>query len=90
MRSDGERLAVLETRLDGLVTDVAEIRTEDVHTRRRLHNLEGFAQAYLDTQKQHRRQEDAQYRRLTQAISLGGLAVGIGMLALALVTLFTH
>jgi hypothetical protein len=85
---DGERLAVLETRLEGLASDVAELVKEERSTRRRLHNLEGFAQAYLDTQREHRRQEERQYHRLANAIGFGGLALSFGMLALAAVTLF--
>lgn len=90
MPADGERLAILETKLDGIVADLADLRTEDNRTRTRLHNLEGFAQAYLETQKVHRRAEERQYRRLANAIGVGGVAMSFGMLALAVVTLITH
>ena len=70
--------------------DVTELVTEGNRTRGRLHNLEGFAQAYLDVQREHRRSEERQYRRLTNAINLGGLAMSVGMLILAAVTLWAH
>lgn len=90
MATEGERLAILETKLDGIVSDLAELSTEGGRTRRRLHNLEGFAQAYLDTQKVHRRQEESQYRRLGNAIGLAGITLSFGMLVLAAVTLIVH
>ena len=58
--------------------------------RTRLHNLEGFAQAYLDTQKANRRQEERQYRRLANRVQVGGLAMAFGMLILTGVTLLLH
>ena len=70
--------------------DVAELVAEGNRSRTRLHNLEGFAQAYLDAQRAHRRQEQRQYRRLATAINVAGLAMSVGMLILAAVTLYVH
>lgn len=81
---------MLETRFDGLLEDVNAIASEDRRTRKRLHDLEGFAQAYLDVQKTHRRAEERQYRRLANAIALGGLAMSVAMFVLAIVTLWVH
>lgn len=70
--------------------DVQAVSTQMDRTRTRLHNLEGFAQAYLDTQNTNRRQEDSQYRRMGNRIAFGGLALTFGMLVLAAVTVFAH
>lgn len=90
MGDDGQRIAVLETRLETVVSGLAQLVEEEVRTRRRLHNLEGFAQAYLDTQREHRRAEDRQYRRLTNVVGFGGLAMSLGLLVLAAVTLYVQ
>lgn len=76
--------------MDGLRGDVSELTAEVSRARTRLHNLEGFAQAYLDTQKANRRQEEQQYRRLSNKVALGGLAMAVGMLVLTAVTLVMH
>jgi hypothetical protein len=88
--SDGERLARLEEKVDGLVADIADLCREELRSRGRLHDLEGFAAAYLETQKVHRRAEDRQYRRLANAIALGGLAMTFGLLVLGALTLYLH
>lgn len=59
-------------------------------SRLRLHNLEGFAQAYLDIQRENRRQEDRQYRRLAQAIQFGGLVMAAALVALGIITIVLH
>ena len=87
MPADGERLATLEEQVRGLREDLAEMRVEEERTRTRLHNLEGFAQAYLDAQRVHRRDEERQYRRLANATALAGVAVSLSLLALAIITL---
>ena len=87
MPADGERLATLEEQVRGLREDLGEMRAEEVRTRTRLHNLEGFAQAYLDSQKVHRRDEERQYRRLANATALAGVALSLSLVALAIITL---
>lgn len=70
--------------------DVHEVSSQVERSRTRLHNLEGFAQAYLDVQRENRRQEDRQYRRLSQAIQFGGLIMAVAMVVLTIVTLLAH
>lgn len=86
----GERITRLETLLENLRVDVQELSTEQHRSRDRLHNLEGFAQAYLDTQKVNRAREDAQYRKLGRRIQLGGLLMAVAMFTLTVVTLMVH
>jgi hypothetical protein len=57
-------LARLQEQLQGVREDVAEIVAEMGRSRTRLHNLEGFASAYLEAQKTNRAGEERQYRRL--------------------------
>lgn len=80
----------MEEQIKAVQGDVTELVAETNRSRTRLHNLEGFAQAYLDVQRQHRRAEQRQYQRLATAINVGGLAMSVGMLILAAVTLYLH
>jgi hypothetical protein len=77
MPSTDERLAALSERIKQLRSDVSVLTAETTRTRRRLHNLEGFAQAYLDTQKANRRLEDKQYRRLETRLQITGVFLTI-------------
>jgi hypothetical protein len=90
LTDDGERIATLEEAVRGLREDVQEVSAQMDRSRTRLHNLEGFAQAYLDMQKTNRRQEDNQYRRMGNRIALGGLAMALAMVVLTIVTIVLH
>lgn len=75
---------VLAERIEGMRREVAELAAEQQRSRTRLHNLEGFAAAYLDAQKMNRRAEERQYRRLelrlqvlTAVVALGAVFVPI-------------
>lgn len=81
---------MLAERIEGVRRDVAELAHEQQQHRTRLHNVEGFVAASLEVQRQHRRQEDRQYRRLGNAIALAGLAVAAAMLVLSVVTILLH
>lgn len=70
--------------------DVQELSAQSERTRGRLHDLEGFAKGMLDIQREHRRQEDRQYRRVSQSISFGSLAMALAMVALTVVTILIH
>lgn len=87
---DGERLATLEQAVRDLRDDVLTVGAQMERTRTRLHNLEGFAQSYLDTQQSNRRQEADQYRRMGNRIALAGLALTFGLLVLAAITAYIH
>lgn len=54
---------------------MTELKEETLRARARLHNLEGVAGAFLDMQKDNRRKEDTQYRRLGVRIQVVGLAL---------------
>lgn len=90
MTSDGERLATVEAGLAELRSDIAALSSQMDRTRTRLHNLEGFAQAYLDLQRANRRQEKAENEKLATRISLGSLLMAGAMVVLAIVTIFLH
>lgn len=62
--AQGVDTAVLAERINGLAGKVSEFVQEQQRMRARLHNLEGFAAAYLDVQRENRRVEARQYRRL--------------------------
>ena len=90
MPTDGERLATLEAVLLELRGDVGDLKAESGRARDRLHKLEGSVAAFMSAQTENRRQEKLQYQRLGTKIAKGGLAVSIGLLVLAAVTLWTH
>lgn len=77
----GVSVEVLVERLEGVRGDVSRIAEEQKRTRTRLHNLEGFAAAYLDQQRQNRRGEERQYRRLEVRVQVLTLAVGFAAVA---------
>ena len=78
---DGVKIARLQEQLQGVRDDVTELVEEGRRTRTRLHNLEGFAQAYLDAQKAARRSEQRQYRRLEVRVSALTIVVGFAAVA---------
>ena len=90
MTSDGERIARLEEAVRGVREDVTELVAETNRSRTRLHNPEGFAQAYLDVQRENRRQEKRENEKLSMMIGVGGLAMSLAMVALTVVTIFLH
>lgn len=90
MTDDGERIATLEEAVRGLREDVQAVSAQIDRSRTRLHNLEGFAQAYLDIQKTNRRQEDNQYRRMGNRIALAGVVMAAAMVVLTIVTVLSH
>lgn len=83
---EGVSNEVLVERIEGLRDDVSAIAEEQKRARTRLHNLEGFAAAYLSVQRENRRSEARQYRRLelrlqvlTVVIAVAAIFVPIGV-----------
>lgn len=74
---DGERLARLEEQVSGVREDVIALTEEVQRGRKRMHNLEGFAAMFAEQQKENRRKEADQYRRLELRISVLTLVVGL-------------
>jgi hypothetical protein len=73
--ADGERLATIEQQIRDIRDDVASLTAETLRTRGRLHDLEGMIGQWVSIQKENRRQEDRQYRRLGNHIQLALLLV---------------
>lgn len=90
MTNDGERLATLEAGQIEIRGDIAALSAQMDRTRTRLHNLEGFAQAYLDLQRENRRQEKRENEKLATRISFGGLLMAGALVVLSVVTIFLH
>jgi hypothetical protein len=83
----GVAIARIEERLRELREDVSVLVAESERNRRRLHNLEGFQGAYLDTQKQNRRQEESQYRRLEIRLQVLTLVIALAAVLTPLITI---
>jgi hypothetical protein len=81
LAGNGVSIEVLAERVAGLRDDVTELVEEEKRARTRLHNLEGFAAAYLDVQRENRRSEAQQYRRLELRLQV--LTVAIALVAIA-------
>lgn len=84
--SDGVAIARLQEQIQGVREDVAAIVDEQRRTRTRLHNLEGMAQAYADTQKVTRRREEAQYRRLELRLQVLTVVIGVAAIIAPVLT----
>lgn len=67
-----------------------ELVEEGKRTRTRLHNLEGFAQAYLDAQKANREAEKKQYRQLQLWVQVLTVMVGIATVVVPVVVVVLH
>lgn len=87
--SEGAHIARLEERVQGVREDVAELVAEVQRHRKRLHDLEGIAQAYMDTQKVHRQREAQQYRRLGIQIQVLTVVVALAAIVAPIVTAVT-
>ena len=83
-------MATLEAVTADIRGDVSDLREESMRHRKRLHDLEGFTKAYLSVQKEARREESNQYRRMANAIAIGGLAMAVAMVALTVATILLH
>lgn len=90
MPDQGERIAALEVTVAEMGKDIVSLSAQIERSRTRLHNLEGFAQGVLDIQRENRRQEERQYRRIGNAIALGGLAMAAALVVLTAVTIIIH
>lgn len=76
--SEGARIARLEERVAGVREDLGELVAEQLRHRTRLHNLEGICATFLDQQRENRRSEARQYRRLEVRMQVLTIAVAIG------------
>ena len=73
--SESNRIARLEERYHGVREDMHDMAQEIERHRGRLHNLEGIAQTFVDTQQTNRRREAEQYERLSTRLTLVGLVL---------------
>ena len=77
--SDGERLATIEQVLRDVRDDVHDLRKIRENDHSRLRQVESALGAMLEVQKEARRQEGSQYRRIE--VKLQWLALAIGLAA---------
>lgn len=83
-------VGVLAERLEGVRDDVAELRQLQRDDHHRLRTVEAAVKGMIDAQKAARDSEARQYRRVANAIQVGGLAMAAAMVALTIVTLLLH
>lgn len=86
MQSLDARIATLEQVALDVRDDLKQLRDEEKRTRGRLHDLEKVAEGFLTLQREMHRANERKLNRMTMAIQWAGVAIGLGMLALAIVT----
>lgn len=77
MTTEGERLATVEAVLLELRADVGDLKQEQLNTRNRLHKLEGISALFMETQRENRRKEAEQYKRLTSHLQVIALVITV-------------
>ena len=82
---DADSVAVLAERIKGIRSDVSELVDEQHRMRTRLHNLEGFAAAYLDQQRANRRGEERQYRRIELRVQVLTFVVAVAAIVVPII-----
>jgi hypothetical protein len=87
--SEGAHIARLDERVEGVRQDLAEVVAEMAKTRKRLHDLEGIAQAFMDVQRDNRRKEADQYRKLVIWLQIVAVLVAIAAIIVPVVVLVT-
>lgn len=70
MPSDGERLATLEACVDGFRDDMADLKTETLRTRTRLHDLEGIAGLLVNQERTRNRDTQRNQRRTERRLQV--------------------
>lgn len=79
--SEGARIARLEERVAGVREDMTAFVAEQERHRTRLHNLEGICGTFLDQQRENRRMEASQYRRLELRLQVLTVVIAIAAIA---------
>lgn len=73
---EGVTIGVLVERLEGVRKDVAELRREQREDHHRLRGVESSVKQMIDAQRDNRRGEERQYRRLELRVQVLTVAVG--------------
>ncbi len=81
------RLARIEEHISGVRENVSALTVEQARTRDRLHKIEGVTALYVETQKENRRREEAQYQRLGLRIQVLTLVVGLAAIAVPVIVI---
>jgi len=91
LATESERVAVLETLLAGLRSDVHELTEETMRTRKRLHDLEGIAGTLVSVNRQRVKDEQRRERKYTRRLNLiAVLAAVAAAISPILVALLHH
>lgn len=90
MPDERERIATLEQAIRDMRGDIADRKDEESRTRKRLHDIEGLLGMLVDQQKQNRRLEATQYRRVELRLQMLTLAVAVGAIVVPLAVTLIH
>lgn len=86
----GERIATNEQAIRDLREDLADIRQAAREDHHRLRDVEATVALLIDTHKQARRAEEAQYRRLELRIQWLTTVIAFAAVAGPLIVAFVH
>lgn len=86
----GERLSRVEERLNDLRSDYAEHLRKADERSDRVREVEAVLRLLVEAQKEARRQEDTQYRRLVVSIQRAGLAIACSGVLVSIVAVLLH
>jgi len=90
MQPEEVRVAVLETKLDALHSDVTELIAESKRTRGRLHDLEGIASVLVNVNKQRAKDEQRRERKYTRRLNLLTALAAVAAVVSPILVAFIH
>ena len=70
--------------------DLGELKAETMRTRERLHHLETTSVMFMQAQKENRRKEEEQYKRLGLKIQWAGVALAAAAVIVTLLSIFLN
>ena len=80
--------------MEALVTaireDLGELKAETMRTRERLHHLETTSVMFMQAQKENRRKEEEQYKRLGLKVQWAGVALAAAAVVVTLLSIFLN
>lgn len=88
--SDATLIAVLQEQVKGVREDVTELVAETQRTRKRLHDLEGLAQAQVEAQRLQRQHLDDRQRRTEVRMEVLSVLVAVAAIIVPIVTVALH
>ena len=88
--TEGSRLARVEAVLEEVRSDIADMRTESVRTRDRLHSMESAVQGLVLVQRERIEHQDQTFKALGLRLQRLGVTIAVAALVVSIVALIVH